>query len=134
MSQQNKNCDWVILGHVPRQTPTWETSGDSGKQNCQFLLTLVLNYGNGSQSWTITYQVVFWTIGFATKHFNLGRGVRQGCPLSGILFVIGVETLSNAIKRSKKLEGIQIDPNKSIKITQYANHTTVFVKDIMVCL
>ena len=68
--------------------------------------------------------------GFATKHFNLRRGVRQGCPLSGILFVIGVEILSNAIKRSKEIEGIQIVPNKSIKITQYADDTTVFVKDI----
>ena len=68
--------------------------------------------------------------GFATKHFNLSRGVRQGCPLSGTLFVIGVEILSNAIKRSKEIEGIQIDPNKSIKITQYAYDTTVFVKDI----
>ena len=48
--------------------------------------------------------------GFATKHFNPSRGVTQGCPLSGILFVIGVEILSNAIKRSKEIEGIQIDP------------------------
>ena len=46
------------------------------------------------------------------------------------MFVIGVEILSNAIKRSKEIEGIQIDPNKSIKITQYADDTTVFVKDI----
>ena len=53
--------------------------------------------------------------GFATNHFNLSRGVRQGCPLSGIFFFIGVEILSNAVKRSKEIEGIQIDPNKSIK-------------------
>ena len=46
------------------------------------------------------------------------------------MFVIGVEILSNAIKCSKEIEGIQIDPNKSIKITQYADDTTVFVKDI----
>ena len=31
-------------------------------QNALKLLTLVLNYGNGSQSCTITYQVVFWTM------------------------------------------------------------------------
>ena len=47
-----------------------------------------------------------------------------------MLFVIGVETLSNAIKCSKEREGILIDPIKSIKITQYADDTTVFVKDI----
>ena len=68
--------------------------------------------------------------GFATKHFNLSRDVRQGCPLYGILFVIGVEILSNAIKRSWEIEGIQIDPNKSTKITQYADDATVFFKDI----
>ena len=50
--------------------------------------------------------------------------------LCGILFVIGVEILSNAIKRSREIEGIQIDPNHSIKITQYADDKTVFVKDI----
>ena len=64
------------------------------------------------------------------KHFSLSRGVRQGCPLSGILFVIGVEILSNAIKRSREIEGIQTDQNISIKITQYADDTTIFVKDI----
>ena len=61
-------------------------------------------------------------------HFNLSRGVRQSCPLSALFFVI--EILSNAIKRSKEIEGIQIVPNKSIKITQYADDTTLFVKDI----
>ena len=75
-------------------------------------------------------KTVFTITGFATKHFNLSRGVRQGCPLCGILFVIGVEILSNAIKRSKEIERIQIVPNTSIKITQYADDTTIFVKDI----
>jgi len=34
------------------------------------------------------------------------------------------------LKFSKEIEDIQIDPNNSIKITQYANDTTVFVDDI----
>ena len=34
------------------------------------------------------------------------------------------------LNAQKKIEGIQIVPNKSIKITQYADDTTVFVKDI----
>ena len=47
-----------------------------------------------------------------------------------MLSVIGVDILSNVIERSREIEGIQIDPNKSIKITQYADDTTVFVKDV----
>ena len=92
------------------------------------------NFGPQLRQWiSVLYNNISSCVlnnGFATKHFNLSRGVRQGCPLSGILFVIGVEILSNAIKRSKEVEGIQIDQNKSIKITQYADDTTVFVKNI----
>ena len=94
----------------------------------------VFNFGPQLRQWiTVLYNNISSCVlnnGFATKHFNLSRGVRQGSPVSGILFVIGVEILSNAIKCSREIEGIQIDPNKSIKITQYADDTTVFVKDI----
>ena len=73
----------------------------------------VFNFGPQLRQWV---SVLFKDItscvlnnGFATKYFNLSRGVRQGCPLSGILFVIGVEILNNAITRSNEIRGIQID-------------------------
>ena len=50
----------------------------------------------------------------------MGRGVRQGFPLSGILFTIGIEILGNAIRRSNELKGI----------TQYAHDTTVILKNV----
>ena len=59
---------------------------------------------------------------------NMGKVPPSG--ILGSLFVIGVEFLSNAIRRLEEIEDIQIDPNKSIKITQYADDTMVFVKDI----
>ena len=37
--------------------------------------------------------------GFASKNFPLSRGVRQGCSLSGLLFIIGIEVLGNTIRR-----------------------------------
>ena len=67
--------------------------------------------------------------GFASEHFSLKRGVRQGCPLSGLLFLIGIEILGNAIRNSNKIKGIEIEPGKSIKLAQYADDTTVIVKD-----
>ena len=36
--------------------------------------------------------------GHASEFFTLERGVRQGCPLSGLLFVIRIEVLANAIR------------------------------------
>jgi len=75
----------------------------------------VFNFSPQLRQWiTVLYNNISSCVlnnGFATKHFNLSRRVRQGYPLSGILFVVGVEILSNVIKRSREIEGIQIDPN-----------------------
>ena len=60
----------------------------------------------------------------------MGRGVRQGCPLSGILFTIGVEILANAIRSTDDIKGIEIDDTNTIKLTQYADDTTVFFRDV----
>ena len=67
--------------------------------------------------------------GHASCFFSINRGVRQGCPLSGFLFVIGLELLARAIKRDNLIKGISIG-KKDIKISMYADDTTVFVRDL----
>ena len=67
--------------------------------------------------------------GHASDFFLLERGVRQGCPLSGLLFVIGIELLSGALQKDPSIRGIQVG-QKEIKITQYADDTTVLVRDL----
>ena len=52
--------------------------------------------------------------GFATPFYPLERGVRQGCPLSGILFVIGVELLASAIRSDKSINGLSLDSTKKL--------------------
>ena len=62
--------------------------------------------------------------GFASSHFPVESGVRQGCPLSPYLFIIAVETLAIAIRENEKIKGIKIG-NKEQKISQYADDTSL---------
>ena len=64
----------------------------------------------------------------ASHLFSLERGVRQGCPLPGLLFVIGLELLARAIKSNKLIKGITTG-KKEIKTSMYADDTSVFVSD-----
>ena len=66
--------------------------------------------------------------GHASSFFRLQRGVRQGCPLSGLLFIIGIELFARALKNDQSIKGINVE-TKEIKITQYADDTTVFLRD-----
>ena len=91
------------------------------------------NFGPDIQTWVrIFYTNVTSCVlnnGHASEFFVLERGVRQGCPLSGLLFVIGIEVLANAIRSKATIKGIKAD-GKDIKVSLYADDTTVFVQDL----
>ena len=55
--------------------------------------------------------------------------MRQSCPLSGLLFVVGIELLARVLKKDHTIKGIQVCPEE-IKITQYADNTIVLVRDL----
>ena len=50
------------------------------------------------------------------KAFPLKSGIRQGCPLSPLLFNIVLEVLATAIRAGKELKGIQIG-KEEVKLT-----------------
>ena len=67
--------------------------------------------------------------GHISVRFAITRGVRQGCPLSAILYSLLTETLGEEIRNSKKLFRIVLPGNQEIKITQYADDTTIYLSE-----
>ena len=62
-----------------------------------------------------------------TVWFPLGKGVRQGCPLSALLFVLNIELLACKIRQSKLIRGINLFYNQiEFRLTHYADDNTLF--------
>ena len=53
------------------------------------------------------------------KAFPLKSGIRQGCPLSPLLFNMVLEVLASAIRGGKETKGIQI--GKEVKLSLFAD-------------
>ena len=67
--------------------------------------------------------------GYSSRFFTVSRGIRQGCPLSALLFIMAVEILSLNIQQNNNIKGIEIN-KKEIKISQLADDTTLFLQDM----
>ena len=110
----------------------FEKAFDSLEWECLSKTLATFNFGSDFKRWiqVLCNNISSCTInnGFSSPFFNLHRGVRQGCPLSGMLLILAVEILSCAIRSEKLIRGIHVK-GKELKLTQYADDTTTFVKD-----
>ncbi len=71
--------------------------------------------------------------GWISESFKLSRGIRQGCPVSALLFIISMEIMASNVKRSNDIKGIELkfkNETKSVKIKQYADDSILFLKGL----
>jgi hypothetical protein len=64
--------------------------------------------------------------GWISEIFKNSRGIRQGSPLSALLFILSVEIMALRIRNNKDIKGFQIkidEQTHSIKISQLADDT-----------
>jgi retron-type reverse transcriptase len=62
------------------------------------------------------------------KPFTLKSGMRQGCPLSPLLFNIVLELLAREIRQEEEIKGIPIG-KETVKISLFANNMILYLKD-----
>ena len=71
-----------------------------------------MNFGPMFRKWIHTFYSNITSFvmnnGHASDVFQLYRGVRQGCPLSGLLFVLAIEVLAQAIRENVNIHGTLI--------------------------
>ena len=70
--------------------------------------------------------------GYISDFFDMERGVRQGCPISPLLFILTLELLARDIRKNEKIKGLKLPGfERSIKIKMYADDATFFLKDLI---
>jgi hypothetical protein len=62
------------------------------------------------------------------KPFSLKAGMRQGCPLSPLLFSIVLEFLARATRQEEEIKGIQIG-KETVKVSLFADDMILYLKD-----
>ena len=92
------------------------------------------NFGNNFIKWIkILYSdptIVVENNGYLSRQTKVEQSLRPGCPVSAILFILCVEILALNIDQNKNITGF-VFGNTELKISQYADDSTLLLKDFL---
>ena len=91
------------------------------------------NFGENFISWIkLLYTNIFSKVtnnGYFSNNFSIYRGIRQGDPISALLFLPVAEVMATVIRNNRRIRGIKIG-SKEFKLCQLADDTSIFLKDV----
>lgn len=100
----------------------------------EFLFRAIQEFGFGN-NFLDSVKTIFQNIesctsnaGFTSNYFAPQRRVRQGCCVAPYLFLIAAEVLAIQIRQNPAVEGILVGDSE-VKVTQFADDMTAFVRD-----
>ena len=69
--------------------------------------------------------------GWLSNWFPMERGIRQGCPISPMCFILACELFACKIRQSYDIKGIKLPGTENeIYIQQYADDATLFLNNL----
>ena len=101
-----------------------------------FLISVLkkFNFGPNFTRWISTFytniEASIKSNNWISEPFPVSRGIRQGCPVSALLFIVAAEIMATAIRQNQNIKGIKLpDNNTELKISQLADDTSIFISD-----
>ena len=77
-----------------------------------FLLLYKLNFNKSYITWIkVIYANAVGSVinnAWVSQKFEIKRGIRQGCPLAALLFILVVEVMALKIKQNNNIRGITV--------------------------
>lgn len=99
----------------------------------KFINQSLLKFGFGAnfRKWvSILYKDINNCItnnGWISESFKISRGIRHGCPISALLFIIAAEIMAENIRNNENITGIKIGRYRELKLSQLADDTPAFL-------
>lgn len=114
-------------------TVDFKKAFDSVEWNFLFKTLHFFNFGPSFVKWIETIynqpRSCIKNNGHISNYFEVSRGIRQGCPVSALLFILCVEVLGIKIRNTELLKGFNFGYSKLIKIAQYADDSVLFLNN-----
>ena len=111
----------------------YEKAFDSVEHSFIISVLEKFNFGPNFIEWIkIFYNNPIFRIknnGWISKAYKMNRGIRQGCAMSSLIFILVVEILATAIRKDDNIMGILVG-NVEHKIIQYADDSTIIMGNL----
>ena len=90
-------------------------------------------FGEGLIGWIeLLYRDVYSVVkcnGRYTEKVRIGRSIRQGCPLSSLLYSLVAEPLAAMVAEDSLIHGVEVGIGNRVKMVQYADDINFFTSN-----